>query len=236
MKQKGTEYKLIIIINVLLVIYTGVFLYGIPYALYDLFSTHTVLVVLGWTLYAGSLYLVLIRSEDGMKNLSRCFASALLIGIGTAIIKAIIEVLTNQLFSLILLGGMRGATAQGIRNGVIGVLFIYFLFHFFSKGKFRLSNNVSKQKTAMIAVIVSYILIIIMIKLKVNISFDSSAYDLENVSFFTFMEWANLGVNEIICVNRWFFSIFMVVSWWMMRALYAEDKENIENDDRKQVD
>ena len=113
---------------------------------------------------------------------------------------------------------------------------VHFLFHFFSKGKFRLSNNVSKQKTAMIAVIVSYILIIIMIKLKVNISFDSSAYDLENVSFFTFMEWANLGVNEIICVNRWFFSIFMVVSWWMMRALYAEDKENIENDDRKQVD
>ena len=76
MKQKGMEYKLIIIINVLLVIYTGVFLYGIPYALYDLFSTHTVLVVLGWTLYAGSLYLVLIRSEDGMKNLSRCKASA----------------------------------------------------------------------------------------------------------------------------------------------------------------
>ena len=217
MKQKGTEYKLIIIINVLLVIYTGVFLYGIPYALYDLFSMHTVLVVMGWTLYAGSLYLVLIRSEDGMKNLSRCFASALLIGVGTAIIKAIIEVLTNQLFSLILLGGMKEATAQGIRNGVIGFLFIYFLFHFFSKGKCWFSNNISKQKNAMIAVIVSYILIIIMIKLKVNISFDSSVYDLENVSLFTFIEWANLGVNEINCVNRWFFSIFMVVSWWMMR-------------------
>ena len=227
MKQKGTEYKLIIIINVLLVIYTGVFLHGIPYALYDLFSTHTVLVVLGWTLYAGSLYFVLIRSEDGLKNLGRCLAYALLIGIGTAIIKAIFDVLTNQLFSLILLGGMRGATAQGIRNGVIGFLFIYFLFHFFLKGKCRLSNNVSKQKTAMIAVIVSYILIIIMIELEVNISFDSSAYNLENFSLLTFMEWMNLGVDEVNCVNRWFFSIFMVVSWWMMRALYTEISKEV---------
>ena len=233
MKQKGTEYKLIIIINILLAVYTGIFLYGIPYALYDLFSAHTVFAVLGWTLYVGSMYLVLIWSEDGMRDSGRCYTIALLMGIGTAIIKAIIDVLTNQLFSMIMLSGMRGAIAQGVRNGVIGFLVIYFLFHFFSKERCRLFNNVSKQKTVMIAVIVSYILIIIMIELKVNILFDSSAYDLENFNFFTFMEWMNLGVDEVNRANRWFFSIFMVVSWWMMRALYTEEKigeENYEND------
>lgn len=55
-KTRKNEYTMILVINLLLALYTSIFLYGSPYALYNPFSIHTLLSVLGWTLYAGSLY------------------------------------------------------------------------------------------------------------------------------------------------------------------------------------
>lgn len=221
-EKEKKEYTIIAAMNILFAIYTIFFTYGRAGALYSLFSVHTLFVASGWALYAASMYLVLIWSEGNKLDSGKCLIAALAIGVGTGLVKAAVDVSSNQLFSrLVANGGMRGEINQGIRNGFMGFLFIYFLFHFFSKERCRLSNHVSAQRTALTAVIVCYILAVIMVEVIIGMSFHPDKYYLENINFFTIF---SLGVDEIACVNRWAFAIFMTVSWWLVRALYAEEK------------
>lgn len=224
-EKEKKEYKIIAAINILFAIYTIFFTYGRANALYSLFSVHTLLVVSGWALYAASMYLVLIWSEGSKLDSGKCLATALVIGVGTGFVKAAADVSANQLFSRFAAnGGMQGEINQGIRNGFMGFLFIYFLFHFLSKERCRLSNHVSAQRTVLTAVIVCYILVVMMVKVKAGMSFNSAKFHLEDIHLFSFFKWAGLGVDEIVCVNRWAFAIFMTVSWWLVRALYTEEK------------
>lgn len=222
-KNRKQEYIMIAVINILFLLYTSVFMYGTPYALYDFFTTHTYLTVLEWALYAGSMYLILIWSEGNLQDKGKHLGIALLIGTGTAIAKVIVDVLTNHLLSYIAPANFTNTMIKGVRNGVIGFLFIYFLFHFFSKGKCRLSNTTPKQEKAFAIVIACYILVLILIQFM--ISFNASVFGADSFNMYSFMELATIGVKEINGANKWFFTIVMIMTWWLVRTWFEEDSE-----------
>lgn len=221
-KNRKNEYTMILVINLLLALYTSIFLYGSPYALYNLFSIHTLLSVLGWTLYAGSLYLILLRSEKGTENKQQGMVSALMIGGGTAILKAVIDVVTNYLLSYIVPSNITGTGIKGIRNCAFGFAFLYFLFHHFFKGREQTATVSRKQKGAMIMLAVCYILALLLVRVKVALQF--SGIDSENLYTY-FMEGATAGIDEVNGINKWFFAVFMVLLWWIMRSRYAGNED-----------
>lgn len=153
-RDRKLEYIVIAVINIMLVFYINIFMHGTPYAWYDFWAVHTYFSVLGWTLYTGSMYLVLIWRGGNLQNKGRHLITALLIGIGAGVIKSVIDILTNHLFTYIIHSGITSAAIKGIRNGVLGFLFMFFLFRFFSGKKCRLLNTALKQEKAVAAVIV----------------------------------------------------------------------------------
>lgn len=231
MKGRRQEYVIITILNVLLVFYTNIFLYGIPYAQNKLFDVHTYLSVLGWTMYAGSMYLVLVWGEGSLQSKGRHLATALLVGIVTALLKAVIDVLTNYPLVYVLLSNTQRTTVKGVRNGMFGFLFLFFLFRFFSKRKCRLVNTAKKQEKAVAIVIVFYVLVLILIQIGIAFYMHSylNAYinALETQDFFgSFTSMATLGIDEVNFANKWFLAIFMTMSWWLMHGYYGEVKED----------
>lgn len=214
-KNRKNEYTMIFVINVFLLLYTSIFLYGSPYALYKLFSVHTLLSVLGWILYAGGLYLILVWSEEGAEINQRCMVTALLIGGGTAILKAVIDVATNCLLSYIVPSNITGTVMKGVRNCAFGFAFLYFLFHYFLKGRERTAEVSRKQKGAMIVLIACYILAIMLVRVKVAFLF--SGIDSENLYEY-FMQGVTAGIDEVNGINKWFFAGFMILSWRIMRS------------------
>lgn len=219
-KNRKNEYMMILVINLLFLLYTR---YGSSYALYNLFSVHTLLSVLGWTLYAGGLYLILVWSEEGAEINQQCMVTALLIGVGTAILKAVIDVFTNYLFSYIVPSNITGTGVKGVRNCALGFVFLHFLFLYFFKGRERTANVSRRQKGAMLILIACYILALVLVRVKVSLQF--SGFDSENLyAAFTFMQVATAGINEVNSINKWFFAGFMILSWHMMRSRYAENE------------
>lgn len=217
-ENRKREYIMILGMNLLLLLYTSIFLHGSPYALYSLFSVHTLLSVLGWTLYAGGLYLILVWSKESVGIDKRPMVTALLIGAGTAIIKAIIDVVTNYLLSYVIPSNITGTGVKGIRNCAFGFAFLYFLFRYFFKDREQTATVPRKQKGAMIIFIVCYILAIVLVRIKVALQF--SSMDSENLYAY-FMEGATAGINEVNSINRWFFAVLMILLWWIMRSRYA---------------
>ncbi|MCM1127605.1 MAG: hypothetical protein NC429_14190 [Lachnospiraceae bacterium] len=220
--SRKNEYIMIVVINFLLVLYTSIFLYGSPYALYNPFSAHTLLSILGWTLYAGSLYLILARSEKGTETRQQQIVTALRIGAGTAVLKAAIDVLTNYLLSYIVPSNIIGTAVKGIRNGALGFAFLYLLFRHFYKESGRTVKVSRKQKGAMAVLTVCYILALILIRVKVMLQL--SALDSENMyaMYAYFMQGAAAGINEVNSINKWFFAVFMILWWQIMRTCYIE--------------
>ena len=217
-KNRKNEYTMILVINILLALYISIFLYGSPYALYKLFSVHTLLSVLGWILYAGGLYLILIWGEEGAGINQQSMVTALLIGGGTAILKAVIDVVTNYLLSYIVPSNITGTVMKGFRNCAFGFAFLYFLFHYFFKGRKWTAKVSRKQKGAMLVLIVCYILAIMLVRVKAALLF--SGIDSENIYAY-FMQGATAGIDEVNGINKWFFAVFMILSWKIMRSCYT---------------
>ena len=231
-KNRKNEYTMIIVINILLALYTSIFLYGSPYALYNLISVHTLLSVLGWALYAGGLYLILVWSEEGAEFNQQCMVTTLLIGEGIAILKAVIDVVTNYLLSYMVPSNITSTAMKGVRNCAFGFAFLYFLFHYFFKGRERIAKVSRKQKGAMLVLIVCYILAIMLVRVKVALLF--SGIDLENLYTY-FMQGATAGIDEVNGINKWFFAVFMILSWKIMRSRNEYQSSDTKENERIEV-
>lgn len=226
-KDRKSEYMIIAVINIMFVFYTNIFMHGAPYAWYDFFAVHAYFSVLGWALYAGSMYLVLIWSGGNFQNKVRHLGTVLVIGIGTGIVKTIIDVLTNHLLTYIVRSNIISTTVMGVRNGMFGFLFIFFLFRYFSEKKCQLLNTAKKQEKAVAAVIVFYILTIITIQIKEAFYI----HTLETEDFMNlFMSMVSLGIDEVNFANRWFLAVFMTTSWWLMQGYYGGRREAAKED------
>ena len=162
--------------------------------------------------------MILVWSEEGAGINQQSMVTALLIGGGTAILKAVIDVVTNYLISYIVPSNIIGTVMKGVRNCAFGFAFLYFLFHYIFKGRERIAKVSQKQKGAMLVLIVCYILAIMLVRVKAALLF--SGIDSENLYTY-FMQGATAGIGEVNGINKWFFAVFMILSWKIMRSCYA---------------
>ncbi|MDE7251129.1 MAG: hypothetical protein K2N82_14885 [Lachnospiraceae bacterium] len=176
--------------------------------------------------------MILVWSEEGAEISQRCMVTALLIGGGTAILKAVIDVATNYMLSYIVPDNISGTVMKGVRNCAFGFVFLCFLFRYFLKGRERTAEVSRKQKGAMIVLIASYILVIMLVRAKVALLF--SGIDSENLYEY-FMWGATAGIDEVNGINKWFFAGFMILSWRIMRSRHEYQSSDTKENERIEV-